>query len=149
MADPLTSFDIGAIIAVVSALVVVIGVLWRAFSSQVDDLKAQLAEGKTDMSALVKRVRNLEDERVADAKAYALKLDEMNRQQMIVFSRAISSLQELTRTVGEWTKRPCQLPGENKVYMSTPTPLPDIDTETILRNDAHAKHGHSHSQEHA
>lgn len=140
MSDPLTTFDLVAIGAVIVALVAAVTALWKAFTNQVNELKKQAAtrdaENKTEMLAVVKRVRLLEDERVTEAKAYASKLEDMNRQQTAVFSRTIAALQDITRAVSEWTKRPCLADGvevDGKLLKPI-TPLPMADTELIMKH---------------
>lgn len=136
MSDPLTTFDLVAIGAVVVALVAAVTALWKAFTAQVNELKKQAAETKAEMKSVVTRVRLLEDERVTEVRDHADKLASMNAQQMAVFSRAINALQEITKTVGEWHKRPCMASGEHE---KMPTPLPEIDTETLIRCEAKIK----------
>ena len=139
MADPLTTFDLLAISGVVVALVAAVTALWKAFTNQVKELKAQAAardaENKTEMTSVIKRVRLLEDERVTEAKAYAAKLEDMNKQQTMVFARTIAALQDITKTVSEWTKRPCMMTDTDARGHNLPpvTPLPMADTETIMR----------------
>lgn len=60
MSDPLTTFDIVAIGSVIVTLVGALTALWKAFITQVNELKKQAAETKAEMSAVVKRVRLLE-----------------------------------------------------------------------------------------
>jgi hypothetical protein len=132
MSDPLTTFDVLAVTGIVVALAGAVTILWKAFKSQVDEIRKTLAaanaEHKAELADLVKRVRSLEEKRLDEAKEYAVKLEAMSRQQMTVFGRAVSAIQDITRIVSGWMQasngRPLQ-----------PTPLPEVDTEVLLRQD--------------
>jgi 16S rRNA G527 N7-methylase RsmG len=87
---------------------------------------------------LVKRVRSLEEKRLEEVKEYATKLEAMSRQQMTVFSRAVCAIQDITKIVNGWMNRPCQVRDEHGKPL-TPTPLPEVDTEVLLRNEDKVK----------
>ena len=133
MADPLTSLDLLAVAGVVTALGGAVAILWKAFKSQVDELKKSRLADRAELADLVKRVRTLEEKRLDEVKEYASKLEAMSRQQMTVFSRAVCAIQDITRIVSGWMQRPCQMHEDSKGLH--PTPLPQVDTETLLRND--------------
>lgn len=134
MADPLTTFDLIAVTGVVVALGGAVTILWKAFKSQVDELKKGRAADKAELADLVRRVRTLEEKRLEEVKEYATKLEAMNRQQMTVFSRAITAIQDITKIVSGWMQRPCQARDHDGKPLH-PTPFPEVDTETLLRND--------------
>lgn len=134
MADPLTTFDLIAVTGVVVALGGAVAILWKAFKSQVDELKKGRAADKAEVADLVRRVRTLEEKRLEEVKEYATKLEAMNRQQMTVFSRAITAIQDITKIVSTWMHRPCQARDQDGKPLH-PTPFPEVDTETLLRND--------------
>lgn len=127
MADGLTTFDIVAVGAVVVALTTVIGVLWNAFKKQVEELKTLRTADRAEIADLVGRVRSLEQERLKEVKEYAGKLEGLQRQSNAVFTRAVNALQDIVRYLAQFNTRRCQA-GE-------PTSLPQIDTETLVRND--------------
>jgi hypothetical protein len=137
MADPLTTFDLLAVAGVVTALGGAVAILWKAFKSQVDELRKGRTADKAELADLVRRVRTLEEKRLDEVKEYATKLEAMSRQQMTVFSRAVSAIQDITRIVSGWMQRPCQMNSDG--HALNPTPLPEIDTEILLRNDEKLK----------
>lgn len=141
MADPLTTFDLIAVTGVIVALGGSVTVLWKAFKSQVDELKKGRAADKAELADLVRRVRTLEEKRLEEVKEYATKLEAMNRQQMTVFSRAITAIQDITRIVGGWMNRPCQARDADGKPLN-PTPLPEVDTEVLLRSEDKIKKHH-------
>lgn len=138
MGDPLTTFDLIAVTGVVVALGGAVTILWKAFKSQVDELKKGRAADKAELADLVRRVRTLEEKRLEEVKEYALKLEAMSRQQMTVFSRAVNAIQDITRIVSGWMNRPCQA-RDTEGKPLNPTPLPEVDTEILLRNDEKLK----------
>lgn len=125
MADGFTTFDIIAVGAVIVALTTVIGVLWNAFKNQVDELKAEREKDRAEIEDLIGRVRTLEEQRLNEVKEYAGKLERIQGQSNAVFTRAINVLQDIVKYLAGFSARKCQA-GE-------PTPLPEVDTETLVR----------------
>lgn len=138
MADPLTTFDLIAVASVVTALAGAVTILWKAFKSQVDELRKARAADRAELADLVKRVRLIEEKRLEEVKEYATKLEAMSRQQMTVFSRAVNAIQDITKIVNGWMPRPCQARDAEGRPLH-PTPIPEVDTEVLLRNEEKLK----------
>lgn len=144
MSDPLTTLDFTIVTTVVVALAAVIATLWKVSQRAVNDLRTTVALQRKEMEEVVKRLRDLEQERFNELKKYANRLEDLNRQQISVFGRVVTALQNITTTVSECLRRWDALhdapdtPGAN----AHRTPLPQIDTETLLKADDRIKARH-------
>lgn len=135
-ADPLTTLDLIAVGAVIVALAGAVAALWLAFKSRTD----RMEEAQKD---LVERVRGLEEARLVEVKEYAAKTEATNNRVLTVFDRVVDVLQDLASAVAEGNKRPCiaeALDSHGKKLH--PTPIPDVETDVLLRNDERVKRHH-------
>lgn len=115
MADPIVSeafysIDKTVAISIAGAAVAIVGSLWvwiRAqVRAQIEAMRAQIDHAQQQLADAIKRIQELEDSRLAEAKSYSTAYHEQAEQTV----RAIERLSEAIRAMPRAVRHPTPLP---------------------------------------